>query len=347
MKDFASYLSQYLKEKGITYRSASKICGLDRTLLGRYCSGDRLPKKASVVESLADSLQMSDREKGGLLESYRRTKVCREQQVAYPTVEAILEGRHGLAASMPSGAAPVSPSGIPKAWRGIGMGAGIPEEHARSLHSADEILWMARYILDGALWVKILASPWYPKLREALQGMAAGLPKTCCIEQMIGLGQHEWKHGEKKLQNLGKLLPLLLQEREYQVYYHYQLESDTKTTGKELDYAITDKGMVLFSPSLEIGFFTNQKEPCSYYGKLYEDRKSMCRFFAKGGAGQYREWDRQRQERFAGNPDTGICFSKTKEEAGIWAVRKEQECAACIQEIGLAQLLERFIWDIS
>ncbi len=139
MKDFASYLSQYLKEKGITYRSASKICGLDRTLLGRYCSGDRLPKKASVVESLADSLQMSGREKGGLLESYRRTKVCREYHVAYPTVEAILEGRHGLAASMPSGAAPVSPSGIPKAWREIGMGAGIPEEHARILHSADEI----------------------------------------------------------------------------------------------------------------------------------------------------------------------------------------------------------------
>ena len=176
--------------------------------------------------------------------------------------------------------------------------------------------------------------------------MAADLPQECRIEQMIGIGQHEWKHGEKKLQNLERLLPLLLQERECQVYYHYQWESDAVKLRRELDFAITDKGMVLFSPGLEIGFFTDQREPCSYYGELYEDRKAMCRLFARGGQGEYERWRSREREYSIASSKAGISFWKGFGENCIWAVKEGQGCAACIEEMGTVQLLERFLWDM-
>jgi len=332
MKDFAGYITQYFKERGLNYTSAAKMCGIDRTLLGRYASGARLPKKANVAEGLAKRLQMSEEEEAELLEAYRRTRVCREYHVDYASLEAIIEGDHRLAAAMPLGSR-----------KEIFQ---IPQEHSRNLHSMEEVLSMIRQILEGASWVQVLASPQYPKAREILQCMAMDLPQSCRIEQMIGVGQHEWRHGEGKLLNLGKLLPLLLQEREYQVFYHYQWESGTEKTGKELDYAITDKGMVLFSQSLEVGFFTNQTEPCSYYAKMYEDRKAICRPFALGGRGAYRQWRSQPRELSLDNPRTGIRFSKSPGENCVWMVKERQECAACIEEMGTVQLLERFLWDV-
>ena len=109
MKDFAGYLSRYLKQKGISYSNAAKMCGIDRTLLSRYGNGGRIPKKADAVKSLAKGLEMAEEEKRELLEAYRRTKVCREYHVGHSVMERILEGEHGLASALP----PVCPRAVP------------------------------------------------------------------------------------------------------------------------------------------------------------------------------------------------------------------------------------------
>ncbi len=361
MKDFAGYLSRYLKQKGISYSNAAKMCGIDRTLLSRYGNGGRIPKKADAVKSLAKGLEMAEEEKRELLEAYRRTKVCREYHVGHSVMERILEGEHGLASALPPVPDAGGGSGRP-GDDGVGR-MGVLEEKgsvggaknlfleggawargAGSLLSIGEVLGAIGYILQGAAWVKLAASPQYPQFRETLQYLSPGLAETCGIEQVIG--QQEWQHREGKLESLERLLPLLLQEKDYQVFHHPQWPAGAGWQGGKLDYAMTDKGMVLFAPGLEMGFFTSPGQPCTYYARLYEGWKSMCRPFARGGAGQYRQWESQPRDFVWENPKTGICFTKTEGENGIWIVRRSQGCAACIQEIGIVQLLEGFIWGI-
>ena len=62
MEKFGEYLKNYLKENKISFVSASKICGIDRTLISKYANGTRFPKEQKDVIEMARFLKMSKKQ---------------------------------------------------------------------------------------------------------------------------------------------------------------------------------------------------------------------------------------------------------------------------------------------
>lgn len=331
MQSFSVCLKQYLDKYNISYTNAAKMCGIDRTLLGRYGNGIRMPQSKKKVDHLAQSLQMSQQDREKLLRAYQRTKVCREYHINYELLEAVIDEEYQLKEVVPIS---------------FQVAETIAEEQAKSLETKSKVLKMITNVLEDAAWVKVMANPEYPELQELLQNMHTALSEQCDIEQVIGLMDYDWKYGEEKVRNLQIILPLLLQKKTYQVYYHYQLAHKIAEKSTKLNYVITDKGMVLFEHGLETGFFTNQQQPCLYYAEMYERMKSICRLFAQGGEKQYFQWKKRPDKTTLRNSQSDKIISLICEGNEIWMVSKKQNCAACIRESGLVQLLREFFFPL-
>lgn len=197
MQSFSVCLKQYLDKYNISYTSAAKMCGVDRTLLGRYGNGSRMPKRKKTVDQLAEGLQMPQEDREKLLKAYQRTKICKKYHIDYELLEAIIEEEYQLKQDV----MPVS----------FQVTETIPKEQAKNLETKSKVLRMITNILEDAAWVKVMANPEYPEFQELLQNMHTVLPKQCHIEQVIGIMDYDWKYGEEKVRNLQALRPLLLQ----------------------------------------------------------------------------------------------------------------------------------------
>lgn len=67
MSEFSDKLKLYLKQNGHTTASFSKSCNIDRTLLHKYGTGDRLPHNLETVTIIADKLLLSIQDKNDLI----------------------------------------------------------------------------------------------------------------------------------------------------------------------------------------------------------------------------------------------------------------------------------------
>ena len=74
MKNFAEYLADYVEERHISWRKAAQLCQVDRTLLSRYASGQKLPESMEKVLQIAQGLGMSQRQIEEFQISYQISK---------------------------------------------------------------------------------------------------------------------------------------------------------------------------------------------------------------------------------------------------------------------------------
>lgn len=59
MTEFSGKLESYIRKRGFTNFYFAKICGVDRTLMQKYISGQRIPKSEQMLRVICEKLQMS------------------------------------------------------------------------------------------------------------------------------------------------------------------------------------------------------------------------------------------------------------------------------------------------
>lgn len=331
MQSFAEFVKNYLNEQNISYSSAAKMCGIDRTILGRYANGSRKPQNKEAVMKLAEGLKMSQEDRKELYEAYRRTTISEKYHTDYATIAAVVNQPTVMINTIKA----VSEYEIKE----------FPEETACNLNTKEEIIDALRYIKEEAAFMKLKFNPSCFAADEEFKNIFTDIRSECPVEQIISLEHFEWQYGEGKMKSLELLLPFLFGSENEQVYYYYQRKSESEKDVFRLNHLITDKGIVFFDQNLTQGFLTNQQVPCSYYDTLFGRMKAKCRIFAEGGAGQYLSFQTQNTDALYEDEEAGIVFYDQKDKNCIWLVKEEWKTAVCINEIEVVQLLRTFIWN--
>lgn len=326
MQNFADFFKNYLKEHNISYSNAAKMTGIDRTILGRYANGSRKPQNKEMVLKLVEGLQMSPEDGQKMYEAYLRTKTSEE----YSVIEAVVNKKYTTAIPCEN-----------LAEQQINI---YSEEMACNLGGKQEILDVLRYLKRDTACMRLKFGPNFFDFNEDLKTILGNRDEFCLVEQIISLDHIAWQHSERKMKSLVYLLPQLFQQGKYQVYYYYQRERKAKEDAVDINFIITDKGIVFFNNSLTRGFFSNQKLPCSYYTKLFDRMKSKCRMFAESEEEQELSSKMQKMEVSFENKTSGITFFGKKERDGIWMVETERKSAVCVREVEVVQLLWKIIW---
>jgi len=94
LKKFAYILKKYLTENNISFSAASKMCGIDRTLLGRYANGSRKPKYVDNVIKIVKGLNMSEDYAKMLVWAYENDTNIEENKKINGLIEEIIEEKY-------------------------------------------------------------------------------------------------------------------------------------------------------------------------------------------------------------------------------------------------------------
>lgn len=327
MQSFAEFMKNYFEEQHITYNCASKMCGIDRTILGRYANGSRRPQSKEMVLKLAEGLQMSEEDAGRMYRAYKRTKISEDHHTNYETILEVVTKKH------------YSHNPENQAER---KQLYFPEETAENLYTKEGILDCIRYVKENAAFMKLKFNPkWFGEDTD-FQNIFVNTTKECPIEQIISLDGVKWQQSEGKIKNLSYLLPFLLAGKNRQVYYYNQRKPASVKDSAKANYVITDKGIVFFNHELTRGFFSNQKTPCVCYLELFEQMKAKCRLFADSI--EIQEAFAEERDTFFEKKETGVVFSGQKKNHCICRIENEGKSAVCIREVEVVQLLWEFIW---
>lgn len=91
MSQFSELLKGYAKSSGGSNRKLAAKIGMDRTLLQKYLSGERLPKNREEVEVLSKGLMLSVYQQGQLIELYYREVYGNKKYDCYLQIKTFYE----------------------------------------------------------------------------------------------------------------------------------------------------------------------------------------------------------------------------------------------------------------
>ena len=77
--NFSVLFKQYIHNSQLSISSLAKLSGINRTLIQKYISGNRLPQNYSIVEKIIQFLALTQLQKAELKHSYKLEKIGYER----------------------------------------------------------------------------------------------------------------------------------------------------------------------------------------------------------------------------------------------------------------------------
>lgn len=328
MYSFQEYLKEFFEINKLSYSNAEKLSGINRTVLSRYVKGLRVPKNEEVVYKLISGLHMTEEEGQHICDAYSRVQVCKEFFVNYNTVKKIIDVKVNETAA-------VSALETDKVV--------ISENVTEVLGGKEDILRIFRYMLKDAAFLKIDVKTEYLELQNIVLEMITYMQEDGVIEQIIELEDLKWQYCERKLERVARLLPVLLQRKNSNIYYYVD-KNQCEEGSVGPNCVITDKGILMFTDELAKGIFSNQRNPYNYFNYRYDAMKKQMNIYASGGEQQYKKWSEENINREYRNEKTDMIFACSESTDDIWIVSEKEERAVCINERGIVNFLKIFIW---
>lgn len=266
MQKFAEYLKEYLQSNRIPYKRAATLCGIDRSLLRRYAEGSRIPKGLETVDKIADGLSMPEADKRGLRDSYKRSRMGEKQYRVNEILDDIVC----------NGIVPKEKNSETAEEKHTEYQA--DQETVKNLYDKKSITDSIFYILKDAEKIQIAMNPRYPEIMQIMNETLH--TRECSIEHIVEISSFRDREETDSIQEFWETLPFLFFCQSYTIYHHYQWAR----TGKEnsdLNFIITEKGVVLFDRNLYHGIFSNQEQYMNYYFCIFRYMKQNCGRCAK------------------------------------------------------------------
>jgi transcriptional regulator with XRE-family HTH domain len=260
MKNFSEYLSSYIEKSGLSMQKAAKQCGIDRTLLMRYASGQRTPRNMERVLEIAHGMGMTENETQKFCEAYQNYR----QNGKTSLVMQVLEQAEQLAQVESVSAK------NPERWK---------KPQITRLKNKEEIYEGAAYLGREAEKMILLMNP--QVMDHDICSAILGDMGDCQIIHIMKLyGSLKWEdNGEDAADLLKKVLPLLYSGKKYQGYSYYQNE---KSQGDiyQLNTIVSTKGILLWTRDYSDGLYVNKAEYQSYYESMMLGELRKCQIFS-------------------------------------------------------------------
>ena len=219
MSSYGDSLRKYIKENGMPVRKLSIETEINRTLLQKYLSGERLPKNLEEVNHISRCLMLSPAKQENLIECYNRSRYGEKRYEGFLMIRDMLKGltnfRMHPVAQRESGGNDWNDN---TGWDG---GAEIKESYV--CMGALEVENALRYILKkqsrtGQPWkLQLIAQPEAGNLSRIILSACTG--QNVEVEQIICLDE-ETTEGNQNIKTVYNLLPMLFGSLRYQSLFY-------------------------------------------------------------------------------------------------------------------------------
>ena len=222
MSSYGENLRRYIKDSGMSVRRLSLEAGMNRTLLQKYLSGERLPKNIKEVEHLSDCLMLSPEKRELLAQEYNRS---RQGEKRYESFLMIRDMLHGLTDFRMH---PVSAGTMEEAPLAADSGQKSPfmTEGSKVCKGSMEVEQALRSVLKRAMdaggeeTIQIIAQPEAENLLKTVLAVCGGKNSWGGVEQIVCLDEDS-SEGNNNISTVYSLLPMLFGSLRYQSFYYY------------------------------------------------------------------------------------------------------------------------------
>lgn len=284
MSAYGESLKKYIKDKRISVRKLSMETKIDRTLLQKYLSGDRLPKNIGEVNQISDCLMLSPEKKEELAQQYNKSHYGEKQYEGFLMIRDVLNGLvdYQLNPDMLKGSREEETfCSEPEKESRIYLGALEVENALRSM--LKEQRRFCRMSCQEASFseeerkIRILAQPDTGNLLKTVLSVCIGNKME--VEQIVCL-EEDSAEGNNNIRIIYNLLPMLFGDVNYQSFYYYDNQEAHINTMSLLPVLILagERGLICNSKMNE-GLLFQNKEVVSFYRRQYDAIKSRTRLF--------------------------------------------------------------------
>lgn len=290
MSDYGECLKKYIKENGISVRRLSIETEINRTLLQKYLSGDRLPKSIREVEHISECLMLSPEKQEKLTEEYNKSCYGSKRYESFLMIRDVLNGLVDFRLDLP----PQTERGSFPAQPGVEQNAPIPGGQAcKTCLGAMEVENVLRNILEEQKnsgqnkRLEILSQPDAGNLMPIVLSACVGQETE--VEQIVCLDEDS-AEGNNNIRVIYSLLPMLFGNINHQSYYYYDKKEAHINTMSLLPVLILagDYGMVCNS-KMDEGLVFWSKESVEFYRRQYQKIKRRTSFLT-GYLNDITEW---------------------------------------------------------
>ncbi len=272
MAAFSILLGSYIRRCGYTNQTFAKLCGVDRTLLQRYISGQRLPHSYEALNGMLERLRITPDERRELEDAFERELIGEERFAQYSIIRELLESFDGMPEETHYEAAVrtrVELSGEP--------GHRYVQGKRDVLHWIWSILGGEASKEHGEIYM--IGQPGIRELDVMLQGCI--LQDSVTLHQLICVNPEMLAEGgTENIEMLRSILPLLSQSVQYDLRFYYgNPQEHFNAMNVHPNMLITEHYVVRFDTDLSSAFISNEEDVHSFLYQRYKEMERKTRSF--------------------------------------------------------------------
>lgn len=263
MAAFSDYLTAIKNKRNFTVAQVAKICGIDRTVLFRWCNGTSLPESWERLEPLLKKLRLTGEENRQIKAAFEREQIGFKQSICFAEIKSVLrllEEQVGQTKNLNQ-----------ELYQNIHIDYHMPEFLV--LHSQMDLLQCARNVLQNlpkknnlVLYLKVKS---IPEILLILLQQFCKAANQGRIEIIIGIEDYSYRSEAEKLRLLYTLLELQLQGSN-KIVWRCLKDIDIQA-GQ--GWILTDQYYIQFPEDMKFGIMTGNKEWFRFFSGM---SKRLC-----------------------------------------------------------------------
>ncbi len=213
MTSFSTLLNKHIRRCEYSNQHYAKLCEIDRTLMQKYLSGQRLPSNIQLLNTMLDQLRLSPDERLELERAYEYEVFGAEKFSQYRIVKEILENFDGIRADRHA----VPPVEAEEHLQ-------TAKKECQTVRSKKQVLKLIWDTLHGASVqdnseLYIIMQPGKPEVDVMLRGFLQN--SSICLHHLVCINPHVKDGGVENLELLRSMLPVLSQSVQYDLRFYY------------------------------------------------------------------------------------------------------------------------------
>lgn len=278
MASYGEILRKFIKDSGMSVRKLSVETDINRTLLQKYLSGERLPKNIREVQHISECLMLSPEKKEALLECYNRSRYGAKRYDSFLMIRDMLNGQADFRTHSVSSTAM---TGSMESFTDATEENGFLQvaEGSRACVGRMEVENALRSILkrqqkSGDEWgIQLIAQPETGNLLKTILSVCGSQSQRGKVEQIICLDEDS-SEGNNNIQTVYNLLPMLFGSVSYESFYYYDRKDSHINSMSLLPVMILagDSAMIC-NYKMDEGLVFSNKESVSFCCHQYQTMK--------------------------------------------------------------------------
>ena len=272
MLEFSELLREYAGRSAYNYVQIAKMCGVERSLLMKFCSGKRKPQNMEIVEKIADVLMLTVAERDEFFEAYDMMRVGKGVYIQRKNISRLMEK---FSEFVRCDKIEIKLAGQRNTF--------IKKEMKVVSGNANVIAYLQNLMLLETNREKCEISIFMPNQHNDIMTMLKGIcnKANISIRQLIVLEQMREHCESDNIQNLLNIIPLLFGKCEYRSGYYYENRFGQNWLESAFDnYILINEYCITYNTDLKNLIIYRSREIARVYQQYFDYVWKMGHEFA-------------------------------------------------------------------